>query len=470
MKNIYIIALFATLLILAGCIPQQQAQNDTVQENITEQKDHISNSSANTQTQKTETTTSNNFENIKREITILSGDGNIISPEHYDRLSKTLEEFKQQQIGLSDIPTLEQQLETMNPYTPEVKQTYNKPETFDDKLIATLPECTGQTYTVFPVDEYFEITPLGNIGPPGHTLPTEHMYIHVSGGRATTSTVPLKAPGDITIYSISSDSDDIEPSRKEYSIGFAICKDIYGYFNHVKGISTELQKALDDAPCEVFNEGPKDMCSKNIILPVKAGTVIGEAGHLQGNFDFGTYDFRTTHEYANPSRYGDEKATGLGRGKSPHITCPLDMYTGTEKEKAYSKIKRTTEPQCGTTMQDEKGTIQGNWFYENAKSYGPWTQHLAFIHDNNNPSISVVSIGGTITEAGTIKFTPKNIGTETRAFKDVTPDGNTYCYTGEGKNGKVIVKMTTKDEIQIEYQDASSCIVATFNKPTTYKR
>jgi hypothetical protein len=59
---------------------------------------------------------------------------------------------------------------------------------------------------------------------------------------------------------------------------------------------------------------------------VPAGTILGSVGDLQGNFDFGAFDYRTNLAYVNPGRYGDPEASGLARSRSLSIVCPLDLY------------------------------------------------------------------------------------------------------------------------------------------------
>ena len=65
------------------------------------------------------------------------------------------------------------------------------------------------------------------------------MYLHLES-----TNVELKAPGDIYITSISSTGYTLTDD-KDYSIEFALCGDVQGYFIHIKTITPELQNLLE---------------------------------------------------------------------------------------------------------------------------------------------------------------------------------------------------------------------------------
>ena len=331
----------------------------------------------------------------------------------------------------------------------------------DDDDSDSLPECNKRLFTVTPVDlnEVYEISPLGNLGPPAHTLPTEHMYFHISAGGSSTKRIPLRAPGDIFILEVIEDK-----SRGDFSIRFALCDEVYGYYNHVKGLSSDLRSVLEAVECTVFTHSGGDSCSKSIFHKVDAGKVLGEVGDLQGNFDFGAFDFRTILDYANPSRYGE-----VGQTRSLHIVCPIELYDDETKRILYDKVARSGGQECGVVMQDLPGTLQGNWFHGDVKSYTDWTLHLAFVHDNEDPSKSVISIGGFFTNAGKWEFEAENSGLIDREFSDVRSDGNIYCYD-LGQSGRLLVLMTSDTELRIESQSGICSGSVSFDEPSTYER
>ena len=321
-----------------------------------------------------------------------------------------------------------------------------------------LPKCADQTYTVPPVDlnEVYDITPLGNLGPPGHTLPTEHMYFHISSGGASEKKIPLRAPGDIFIMEVSG-GEDVD--QGEFSMFFALCKEVMGYYIHIKTLADAVKELIRDIGCEVWTFNPSNICARRLVHQVAAGTVLGKVGDLQGNFDFGVYDLRTNLEYANQHQYG---------GRSLHIVCPLDFYDNETRSELYAKIVRTAEPKCGTVMQDVPGTLQGNWFLADAANPSG-DEQLAFVHDNADPSTAVISVGGTFMNHSKWQFAPQSADLTNRDFTDVTPDGNIYCYKSD-QPGIIIVQLKSTTELVIEHLQGSCTDAVQFESATTYRR
>ena len=401
---------------------------------------------------------------IEREINVLYDSGNIIGPEHYSRLKSELEKLEQQKY---DVVGLRQKLDKLNPSLIDANKTtpLSATQAFDKKVFDTLPSCTGQKFTAAPVDidELYEISPLGSIGVPGHTLPTPHMYFHISAGGASTKTVPLRAPADAYIISVTESE-----GGKDYSMAFGLCKDIFGYYNHIKELSNEIKAALDKAECVQFAHNPGNLCVKDVQYKVNAGTLLGYVGGLQGNFDLGAYDYRIKLGYVNQASYGDLSATGLGRPRLLSVVCPIDLFEENVKSQLYSKIKRQAEPRCGNVMQDIKGALQGSWFYSDGRADLEWAKHLSFVYDNNEPSIAIVAVAGTISEPIKWTFTPQSFGTKNRKFSDVIADKNVYCY--EGSSGRIIVQLTSDTELKIEYQNGYCSGNYQFVNPFMYHR
>jgi len=349
--------------------------------------------------------------------------------------------------------------------------------TRDTKTLSNinLPECSGQVLTISHINpsDIREIIPLGNLNPPEHTLPTEHIYFHIAGNEAD-----IKSPGDIIITELRAtiylDSAGKEV-RRDYGMTFAICKDLFGYFLHITKLVPELESLVNENCQDKSTEyggGNFKSCNVQPNKKIVAGTQIGKVG---GSSDFGMYDYRIRHGYANPSRY---------TSRSPYIVCPLENYDDATKVSLYGKVQRTADPRCGKTFYDLKGTVQGNWFYGKVMAEREWQNHLAFAYDNKNPAEAAISVGGIFMTPGRIKFSPQNSGTTNRAFAEVTPDGNVYCYQGEfipgniysdgsysrassGFKGAVLVKLVSETELQIE--ESSSCS-SSLQNPTVYKR
>ncbi len=349
---------------------------------------------------------------------------------------------------------------------PATSERRANPELPSEKERDQLPDCADKFFTFFPVDmsKIYEITPRGNLAPPGHTFPTDHAYFHISAGGTTTQTIPLYAPGEVTIINVEA-REGITQDPLDYTIYFALCRDVIGYYNHVKALSEELVSVIRQVQCEDL--GTADSCTKNIFYPVKAGAKLGDVGKLQGNFDFGLIDLRKPLSYINLKRYPS---------RSQYVQCPFDYYLSTMRDTFFNLIKRKDSNACGVVAQDVPEKLQGNWFHERAAAeyVVEWDTFLSFVHDTNTPEVQVVSIGGIFTQPSKYEFIPKNSGTTNRDFSEVSADGKIYCYedeqlTSDKKDkGRIMVQMTSPTELKIEHQPGAC--PGTFSSPETYRR
>ncbi len=346
----------------------------------------------------------------------------------------------------------------------------------------------GPIFTVSPIEQgrLLSITPLGNLNPPDHTLPTDHIYLvlkeHINVDASAIAKVA--APSDLRISQIRHQTAKIQGTvwTDDYAIDFSPCRDIYTNFGHVTKLSPALESAIagKNGNCQTQRPRPGDeytYCRYEISITLKAGDAIGEAGGgTPTGLDWQVLDYRAKPlAYANPKRY---------RESSLYFACPLDLYTPAIKATLYSKLgysnqKRTVEPLCGLVNQDILGTAQGNWFTGGpnvaADSPETWSQGLALVHDNIDASVGVVSIGGVIGNPGRIMFTPASNGTVNREFSEVRADGIIYCY--EGRSGppgsqtrKVLIQMTNDTNMNVESQSGTCTGTLSFTSSTLYQR
>lgn len=298
------------------------------------------------------------------------------------------------------------------------------------------------------------------------------MYFHIAGGREQATTAPLVAPGDIWITHVRANYGSTQDSV-DYSIHFAICQDVFGYFNHVKEISPALQRIIDAQGCpEGAIPGSRD-CTVQVLEPIAAGAAMGGVGMRQGNFDLGIWDVWEERSTANQERY---------QGRSLHIRCPLDYFTNVLREALNDLIPEEAEGNCGTVSYDIDGTLQGNWFLEGV----PWAQDDAavfFGYDNVDPSQAIVSVGGRITKPGKMEFAAQEDGLTNRRFDDVTAGGQVYCYQRDGTGrtesfsepgnlieGHILVMLSSASDVQVEHQGGNCPSVRLLDTPTTYNR
>jgi hypothetical protein len=454
------------------------------------------------------------YNNLVRNIDALIGSGNMVGARHYDELEASVdtlegtgadvsmlreklaklsvaprqgegadykdfvsetegfhiqqkEDFEHEDTGTSEIEHAKTDEDIQEPD----KDFRKNSEIPADGERGTLPDCDNKFFTTAPVDlsDVEEITPLGNLGPPGHTFPTDHTFLHI-GKYEDNKAFPLFAPADVHITMVSWGK-GFTQDPIDYTIYFALCKDIIGYYNHVKSTSQELKRLTDEVECEDFSVQAEDSCTKILLGKIEEGTLLGEVGWKQGNFDFGLIDLRKELSFANPKRHPT---------RTRFIHCAYDYYREDLQKQFFDLIKRDDEQQCGVTMQDIQGTLKGTWFHETAEEeyVVDWEVYLAFVNDNNFPEVQVVSIAGIFTDPGKFKFIPKSSGKINREFSQVTPDGSIYCYEASnvGKpfeavpSGKILVQMTTDKELMIEHQAGRCSGNFNFNDPEIYKR
>lgn len=152
------------------------------------------------------------------------------------------------------------------------------------------PSCPdGALLSVSPVDlnDFISITPLGNLSPPDHTIPTDHIYVVMKQDNKIdpSKDKTVRAPGDITIERISHNTANKQGAvfSNDYAIDFRPCKDVRLNFDHVTTISDELQAAFEQEKpsCETKIPRPGDeyqYCKANLNYKMKAGDLIGTAG------------------------------------------------------------------------------------------------------------------------------------------------------------------------------------------------
>ncbi|MBI5355482.1 MAG: hypothetical protein HZB68_03430 [Candidatus Aenigmarchaeota archaeon] len=342
------------------------------------------------------------------------------------------------------------------------------------------PTCGNETFTVPPLEKgtYDYIDPLGHLNPPDHTIPTDHIYfmlkrdLPLEGGRGTSIAASVKSPGEVVIYSISESSylKDGKKINSDYSIEFSLCKEVKGKFGHVSELSVALKNLIKEGGnCNEYPIGSVGdtarMCRSDIKYSAKAGEVIGTAGgKVSAALDMWVFDSRIPNPaFANPQRY-----------HAIYAVCPISYFSKEATEKlnylgSYAG-PRTIEPQCGEINQDKKGTLQGNWFYGDAVD-GPdgWPKSLALVHDNSNPIMGVVSVGGVISKPGTWHFTPAHSGEVNREFGEVTPSETVYCYESEKSTERFLIQLVDETALKIEKQDGK-CGLNAFVDPKTYER
>ncbi len=349
------------------------------------------------------------------------------------------------------------------------------------------PECSsGAIFTTIPINpqKILSVTPLGNLNPPDHTIPTDHIYLVVKNNNEIHPefATAVFAPADITISTITHtvSMKNGKEFSNDYSLDFFPCKDVQGKFGHMTKLSPKLTQVTqsNQGNCQTQHPRPEDeytYCRFDLNTKVSAGEQLGEAGGgTPTSLDFWAIDFRSKElVFANKSRYTPYQL---------HTACPVDLFEQSKKDTLSLKFgmyekKRTIEPLCGRIDQDVIGTAQGNW--TTAQGYidmpEAWSKSISLIHDNVDPTVGILSIGGIITSPAKIQFVPLTSGTINREFSQVT-DNQIYCYEGQSigfnsqSRGRVLIQLINSSNLKVEYQNSSCQNNFQFTNPTTYHR
>jgi len=316
------------------------------------------------------------------------------------------------------------------------------------KLIAALPPCGDAPFTASPVSELHGIIPLGNVNPPEHTIPSDHVYFlypRLPPGSATTfGAVDVYAPGDVLIYAVQEQLAQRDgATNDDYAISYAPCREVSAWFGHVSSLAGGLKDAFDAATkaspsaCQDYGDAERHasfhVCDARFAYHAKAGEKIGMGGgKASAALDMGANDARVDNapSFVSPARFPSEK----------NIVCPVGLFASPlratlEAQLGQEGAPRTVEPRCGTIAQDVAGTLAGAWFRPEVSptdGLGPeaWNRSLEMGVEAMDGKTALLALGG---PGGALRlaFAPTHAGAYNRAFAEVKPGEGVVCYQSE---------------------------------------
>ncbi|MFI5311930.1 MAG: hypothetical protein ACHQQ3_11890 [Gemmatimonadales bacterium] len=282
-------------------------------------------------------------------------------------------------------------------------------------------------FSVVPVTPAsgLSLTALGNLNPPGHVLPTDHVYFYatdLSGTPTSAGTVTrnvfMPATGAVTFM--------LQPSGTDWKVEFRATDNFFFYLDHV--LLTRTIKVGD-------------------IL--QAGTMIGTTDP-GGTLDLGAFDMTVSHPgFVNAARYGMETL---------HVVSPWRYFASSMQPQLYAQVYRaaTATDKDGKVDFGVAGKLAGDWFLQGMpvdSSMGPygWPRTVAFVYDYYDPARARISIGGTIAPAGVWATDP----TAPR-FEDVSVASGVVSYRllnpfdVRPPYGLMVVQMVSDTQIRVE--------------------
>jgi hypothetical protein len=272
------------------------------------------------------------------------------------------------------------------------------------------------TLRVSPIDQSAIrwITPLGNLNPPAHPIPTDHIYFYFADPDARETAEARRtdffAPGDGTVTTV------LGSVGTESKVFIQQTSTFSYYLDHLI-LSVPLQRGS----------------------AVTAGQRLGTTGSAYG-IDLGVINQSLNLNFLIPSHY---------IGDTIHADAPLKYFAEPIRSQLYARVQRVGSDLDGKIDFDVAGRLAGNWFLgSNAL--------LAFVYDTYDPSSVRISTG-----AGALQGV-FSIAAGEPAPSDVSPASGKVTYTLtraitgpprtgiNGVAGYMLVEMTDATHLRME--------------------
>ena len=348
--------------------------------------------------------------------------------------------------------------------------------------VGPLPACGADPLATLPVPlaDIAGIIPLGNLNPTAHTLPSFHTYVALGNSTGAVKTVGVRFPASGRVIRVFRYEGFIA-GVTEYAVHFTVCNELFFYFNHLRNLDPDFLTQIGDFTPDLCSGISMRTCNKVVSIPVSGGAVFAQLPvqpNVQLVFDFGARDARLPSPtgFANVARY----YLAPDGNDLRHVACPWNYFPAADRDAALAlmgdpfstpPVRRTTEPRCGTVVQDQAGTAQGNWFgypTTGAMYYEPPPQEdkaVSLVHDPMYPARPVFSVGTQSNLGpGRYYFTLQASGRVNRDFSAVTAGSGVYCYetltelNGQSQGpGIILVEATADSKLRLERLSFSSC-------------
>ena len=271
-------------------------------------------------------------------------------------------------------------------------------------------------------------TPLGNLNPPGHTLPTDHVYFYwVSPDHRT--------PGDM------------DTLRSVFAPGSGTVTWVYG--PNAPAVDSKISVKMTNT----FSYYLDHVVLKPGITvgsTLQAGQIVGTTSPQSFALDLGVMnDEITLKGFANPARYIYEML---------HTDSPYKYFVQPLRDSLYARVTRIGTDKDGKIDYDIPGKLVGGWFLkglplgDGSATSDAWPKHLAFVYDMNTPGAVRVSIGGILSMWGvyaTLNNVPDPAGISTSSGKVAFKLTSAFDFP-HIVVGVLIVQMVAADTIKIQ--------------------
>ncbi len=324
-------------------------------------------------------------------------------------------------------------------------------------------ECPdGPMLTVSPIAiaDIESVFPLGNINPPGHICPTDHMglTIRTEPGAAAPIEVDLVSPGDLTVVQLSA-QEFVNAGYADFGIGLQACDDIHIGFGHVTTLDEDLFGFAGDFADWTFQSETVTaeetyryyhlVCEVDVVAGQRLGT--GGGVEDQWGVDFSVYDLSLPPAVMASARWDGEW--------SLYARCCLDYFVDGPVHDALYALQDlpasilAAGDACGNLHDDVPGALRGCWFLAGTILTYPDENNISFSCRNTNPGQALIGVGSAVpTVPGAAYFVDTvDTGHENRVFDQVTPAGGLQVYMPTYPSSLIIlVQLVAADTLWIE--------------------
>lgn len=265
------------------------------------------------------------------------------------------------------------------------------------------------------LDEFTEIVPLGNLNPPGHTFPTDHIYFYLVEPKKTHA---VYAPAAGTVDWV------LATGRDDDKVVVRVTPTFRYYLGHV-ALAPAVRRGAPVA------EGQRLGIFSGRAYALDLG-VVNDAVMLKG--------------FVNPRRYPADTL---------HADSPVRHFREPLRAALYARVRRAGPDKDGKIDFDVPGRLAGDWFLDGLAERdscqpGAWDKHLAFVRDVHDPAAVRIAVGGTLARAG-VFVVPKDAPDPARvsrrtgrvAYRLVDVRDGTPC-------GVLLAEMVEDDCVRVE--------------------
>jgi hypothetical protein len=289
------------------------------------------------------------------------------------------------------------------------------------------------THSPVDLDSIAFITPLGNFNPPGHTLPSNHIYFY----RAKAQSYTVYAPVGGSIYEVYYNS-----GSNDYRVGIKASADFKVYLDHILYVSLKIGDT------------------------VHAGDVIGQTQADLYASDLGVVYQGITQPFADPNRYIEY---------SLHGDSPLKYFTEPLRSDLYAKVNRVNGSKDGQFCYDTVGTLEGNWFLQglpekDSTNVSNGDKQLCFAYDVSDGSVIRICIGGTVASAGLYYVQAGAPTPESVTVSSGQVNYQLFVDNHSPQSGLLMVQLLSDTSVKVEYVAGSATSGNFSSNACTYVR